>query len=79
MLKRDLLSNLKKGTVGGLAVGSFYCIWITIIYLTKGQDAFERHGFTYRSLLLVYLAGGDWLAASSGRVGRGRNQPLARE
>ena len=58
MLKRDLLSNLKKGTAGGLAVASVYCIWITVIYLTKGEDAFERQGLTFRSLLLVYLAGG---------------------
>jgi hypothetical protein len=54
----SLLDNLKSGTRWGLAFAAFYSAAAVLIWLVRGDVAFEAQGTSLWQVLLAYVAGG---------------------
>jgi hypothetical protein len=54
------------GIVGGVVIGGLLSLWITLIYLVAGSQAFTENETTYGAVVVVYLAGGALVGAVFG-------------
>ena len=50
--------NLRWGIQGGLFFAAIYIAWVTILFLVRGREPFDRLGVNLPVVVAVYLAGG---------------------
>ena len=50
-----MLAQMRKGVLLGLLTAALFCIWITIVRLTSGEQAFTRLGITYAGTMVTYV------------------------
>jgi hypothetical protein len=52
------IGNLKWGVKGGVGGAAVYCLWVGLLFLIRGPEAFSRLGVSLTTVIATYLAVG---------------------
>jgi hypothetical protein len=55
---RQLLRNIGRGIVGGLALACLYTLYVALLYMLRGATPFQELGTTFRAVVMAYMGAG---------------------
>jgi hypothetical protein len=56
--QNTMWKRVKKAALIGFGVAFVFCVWVTLIRINKGEQAFVEQGITYPGTIVMYVIAG---------------------